>query len=151
MLLGQATYDLVREAVAAVPAGEIEAKGKSRPLVPWRLLGLRPDVPGMHRSGRPRARGCSRTEARPGRLSRWPARAAASLEGGDDITTRAELLVDLAEVLCAHGDVVAAGDALANAVALHEEKGNVLPANRCRALLAALGLSGPQPDATSAT
>ena len=77
--------------------------------------------------------------------------AAASLESSDDITTRAELLADLAEVLRAHGDVVAAGDALANAVALHEEKGNVLPANRCRALLAALGLSGPQPDATSAT
>ena len=29
---------------------------------------------GRHRSGRPRARGCSRTAARPGRPSRWPAR-----------------------------------------------------------------------------
>jgi len=150
VLLGQATYDLVREAVAAVPAGEIEAKGKSRPLVPWRLLGLRPDVPGMHRSGRPRARGCSRTEARPGRLSRWPARAAASLEGGDDITTRAELLVDLAEVLRAHGDVVAAGDALANARCTRS-RATCCPPTGVERLLAALGLSGPQPDATSAT
>ena len=49
VLLGEATYDLVREAVAAEPAGEIEAKGKSRPLVPWRLLGLRPDVPAFAR------------------------------------------------------------------------------------------------------
>ena len=49
VLLGEATYDLVREAIAAEPAGEIEAKGKSRPLVPWRLLGLRPDVPAFAR------------------------------------------------------------------------------------------------------
>ncbi len=49
VLLGEATYDLVREAVAAELAGEIDAKGKSRPLVPWRLLGLRPDVPAFAR------------------------------------------------------------------------------------------------------
>ena len=77
--------------------------------------------------------------------------AAASMDGNDDITTHAELLVDLAEVLRADGDIIGAGNALVEAIALHEEKGNVLSANRCRALLADLGPSGPQPDATSAT
>src|SRR5712692_4818704 len=45
-----------------------------------------------------------------------------SMAGNDDITARAETLVDFAEVLRAHGDLVDAGDALAEAVALHEEK-----------------------------
>ena len=44
------------------------------------------------------------------------------MAGNDDITARAETLVDSAEVLRAHGDLVDAGDALAEAVALHEEK-----------------------------
>ena len=61
-----------------------------------------------------------------------------SLAGTDDITARAEILVDLAEVLRAHGDLAGAGAALAEAVALHGEKGNVLPAERCRRLLAAV-------------
>ena len=65
-----------------------------------------------------------------------------SLAGTDDITARAEILVDLAEVLRAHGDLAGAGDALAEAVALHEEKGNVLPAERCRQLLATLTEGG---------
>ena len=50
VLLGEETYDLVRETIAAEPAGQIEAKGKSRPLVAWRLLGLRPDVPAFARN-----------------------------------------------------------------------------------------------------
>ena len=64
--------------------------------------------------------------------------AVASLAGTDDITVRAEILVDLAEVLRAHGDPTGAGNALEEAVVLHEEKGNVLPAERCRRLLAAV-------------
>jgi tetratricopeptide (TPR) repeat protein len=63
--------------------------------------------------------------------------AAASLAGSDDVTTHAEILVDLAEVLRAHGDLAGAVAALDEAIALHEEKGNVLPAERCRALRAA--------------
>ena len=61
-----------------------------------------------------------------------------SLAGTDDITARAEILVDLAEVLREHGDPAGAAEALAEAVALHEEKGNVLPAERCRQLLGAV-------------
>ena len=63
--------------------------------------------------------------------------AVASMADSDNITAHAEILVDLAEVLRAHGDLAGAADALAEAVALHEEKGNVLPAERCRELLAA--------------
>ena len=61
----------------------------------------------------------------------------ASLIDRDNITAHAELLVDLAEVLRAHGDLDSAAAALEEAIALHEEKGNVLPAERCRELLAA--------------
>ena len=56
----------------------------------------------------------------------------------DDITHRAEILVDLAEVLRAHGDLAGAAEALTEAVALHEEKGNVLNAAQCRELLASI-------------
>ena len=61
----------------------------------------------------------------------------ASMVDRDNITARAELLVDMAEVLRAHGDLASASAALAEAIALHEEKGNVLPAEQCRELLAA--------------
>ena len=61
----------------------------------------------------------------------------ASLVDRDNITAHAELLVDLAEVLRAHGDLDSAAAALEEAIALHEEKGNVLPAEQCRELLAA--------------
>ena len=64
--------------------------------------------------------------------------AAASMADSDDITAHAETLVDLAEVLRAHGDAAGAAAALAEAIALHEEKGNVLPAERCRRLRAAV-------------
>jgi class 3 adenylate cyclase/tetratricopeptide (TPR) repeat protein len=69
--------------------------------------------------------------------------AVASIASSGDITAHAETLVDLAEVLRAHGDLVGASDALTEAVALHEEKGNVLSAERCRQLLATLAGGGP--------
>ena len=49
MLLGESTYDLVRDAVIAEPAPAVEAKGKSRPVAAWRLIGLQPDVPAFTR------------------------------------------------------------------------------------------------------
>ena len=49
VLLGESTYDLVRDAVVAEPAPAVEAKGKSRPLAAWRLVGLQPDVPAFTR------------------------------------------------------------------------------------------------------
>ena len=64
--------------------------------------------------------------------------AVASMGRSGDITAHAETLVYLAEVLRAHGDLVGAGDALTEAIALHEEKGNVLPAEQCRRVLATL-------------
>jgi hypothetical protein len=67
----------------------------------------------------------------------------------DNITAHAETLVDFAEVLREHGDLSGAADALAEAVALHEEKGNVLPAEHCRQLLAAVGAGGPAGTPTS--
>ena len=53
----------------------------------------------------------------------------------DDLTARARELTALAEVLRAHGDEAGALEALTEAVALHEEKGNIVPARQCRALL----------------
>jgi tetratricopeptide (TPR) repeat protein len=55
----------------------------------------------------------------------------------DDITLRAIVLTDAAEALHAAGDLEGAADALERAIELHEEKGNVLPAQQCRELLAA--------------
>ena len=68
--------------------------------------------------------------------------AVASMARTGDITKHAETLADLAEVLREHGDLAGAGDALKEAVALHEEKGNVLPAERCRQLLATFAAGG---------
>jgi hypothetical protein len=65
------------------------------------------------------------------------ARAAAdAMAGSDNITARAKILADFAEVLRASGDADGASGALALAISLHEEKGNVLNAERCRQLLA---------------
>ena len=69
--------------------------------------------------------------------------AIASMADSDNITAHAEILADFAEVLRAHGDLVGAAEALAAAAGLHEEKGNVLPARRCRELLAAITTEGP--------
>src|SRR5439155_2852934 len=52
----------------------------------------------------------------------------------DDITAHAEILVGLAEVLRAHGDLAAAAAALEEAGGLPEQPGNVAPAERCREL-----------------
>jgi len=71
--------------------------------------------------------------------------AVASGAAVDDITAGAEILVSVAEVLRAHGDLDGAAAALDEAVGLHEEKGNVLPAKRCRELLAAIAAGGPTP------
>jgi tetratricopeptide (TPR) repeat protein len=60
-----------------------------------------------------------------------------SIAGSDDLTARAETLTYLADVLDAAGDTAGATTALAEALGLHEEKGNVLPAQRCRDLLTA--------------
>ncbi len=49
VLLGEATYRLVGDAVVVEPVPAVEAKGKSQPLAAWRLLGLRPDVPAFAR------------------------------------------------------------------------------------------------------
>ena len=59
----------------------------------------------------------------------------------DDLTSRAGILTQLAEVLQAAGDTLGAAQALTEAVALHEEKGNLLPAQRCREQLAAMGVA----------
>jgi tetratricopeptide (TPR) repeat protein len=64
--------------------------------------------------------------------------AADRMEGNDDVTTHAEILVDLAEVLHAHGDEAGAVAALAEALALHEEKGNLVSVADCRRRLAAI-------------
>ena len=63
--------------------------------------------------------------------------ALAAMADSDNITAHADILVDFAELLGADGDRAGAADALAKAVALHEEKGNLLPAERCRQRLAA--------------
>ena len=49
ILLGGATYAVVAEAVHAERAAPVDAKGKSKPLVAYRLVGLRPDVPAFTR------------------------------------------------------------------------------------------------------
>ena len=49
VLLGQATYRLVEDAVVVEQVPAVEAKGKSQPLAAWRLVGLRPDVPAFAR------------------------------------------------------------------------------------------------------
>jgi hypothetical protein len=49
VLLGRATYTAVSDFVHAEPAPPVDAKGKSEPLVAYRLLGLRPDVPAFTR------------------------------------------------------------------------------------------------------
>jgi class 3 adenylate cyclase/tetratricopeptide (TPR) repeat protein len=49
VLLGAATYAAIADAVDAEPAPPVAAKGKSEPLVAYRLAGLRPDVPAFFR------------------------------------------------------------------------------------------------------
>jgi tetratricopeptide (TPR) repeat protein len=49
ILIGEATYRLVKDAVRVEPAGELELKGKSAPVVSWRLLEVSPTAPGIAR------------------------------------------------------------------------------------------------------
>jgi tetratricopeptide (TPR) repeat protein len=68
---------------------------------------------------------------------------AAALEAGsDDITAVAQTLVDASEVLIVAGDRAAAEAALTEAIALNEEKENIVSAQQCRERLARLGPSG---------
>ena len=60
------------------------------------------------------------------------------MAASDDLTARALTLTHLAEVLQLHGDAAGAAEALAAAIGLHEDKGNVVNAERCRDLLAAV-------------
>jgi class 3 adenylate cyclase/tetratricopeptide (TPR) repeat protein len=68
--------------------------------------------------------------------------AAAQEAGSDDITAVAQTLVDVSEVLRAAADRTGAEAALTEAIALNEEKGNVVAAERCRERLARLGSDG---------
>ena len=63
--------------------------------------------------------------------------AEASSAGSDDPTAAAETLVDVSEVLRAAGDRAGAEAALTEAITLHERKGNVVSAGKCRERLAA--------------
>ena len=65
--------------------------------------------------------------------------AAQEIAGSDDLTTHAETLIELAEVLRTSGDARGAASALAEALALHTEKENVVAAARCRQRLVELG------------
>ncbi len=65
--------------------------------------------------------------------------AAQEIAGSDDLTTHAETLIELAEVLRASGDGRGAASALAEAIALHTEKENLVAAARCRERLLELG------------
>jgi len=49
VLLGRATYTVVSDFIHAERAPSVDAKGKSEPVVAYRLLGLRPDVPAFTR------------------------------------------------------------------------------------------------------
>ena len=61
------------------------------------------------------------------------------MAASDDITARALTLAHLAEVLrAARRPRPAPPTALRTAIALHEEKGNVVNAEQCRELLAAV-------------
>ncbi|MBK5229327.1 MAG: guanylate cyclase, partial [Actinobacteria bacterium] len=49
ILIGPDTYRLVRNAVAVEPVDPVDAKGKSEPLRPYRLLDVKSDAPGFAR------------------------------------------------------------------------------------------------------
>ncbi len=49
VLIGERTWRLVRDAVTVEPVRPLVLKGKSEPVVAFRLLGVRPDVPGHAR------------------------------------------------------------------------------------------------------
>jgi tetratricopeptide (TPR) repeat protein len=49
VLIGERTWRLVRDAAMVEPVPPLELKGKSGPVAAFRLLGVRPDVPGQAR------------------------------------------------------------------------------------------------------
>ncbi len=49
VLIGERTWRLVRDAATVEPVAPLELKGKSGPVAAFRLLGVRPDVPGQAR------------------------------------------------------------------------------------------------------
>jgi len=49
ILIGEATYLLVRDAVDAEPVAPVEAKGKEQPVPAWRLVRVLPGAPGLAR------------------------------------------------------------------------------------------------------
>jgi class 3 adenylate cyclase/tetratricopeptide (TPR) repeat protein len=49
VLIGQTTWQLVRDAVTAEPVAPLALKGKADQVAAWRLLGVTPDVPGHAR------------------------------------------------------------------------------------------------------
>jgi class 3 adenylate cyclase len=49
VLIGERTWRLVRDAATVEPVAPLELKGKSEPVAAFRLLGVRPDVPGQAR------------------------------------------------------------------------------------------------------
>ena len=97
VLVGEATYRLVARCRRRRARPPVEAKGKSRPLAAWALLGVRPDVPGLrpphpHAVRRPprRARGgpsrirdapCGSRRARSPRSSGHPGSASPASPG----------------------------------------------------------------------
>ena len=46
VLLGEETFQLVRDGIEAEPSGSVEAKGKSEPLAAYRLVSVRLEAPG---------------------------------------------------------------------------------------------------------
>jgi predicted ATPase/class 3 adenylate cyclase len=49
VLIGQTTWQLVRDAVTAEPVAPLALKGKADQVAAWRLLGVTPDIPGHAR------------------------------------------------------------------------------------------------------
>ena len=79
ILVGEATYRLVRDAVMVEPVEPVEAKGKSKPLICFRLLGVSRAGPTRARRRRCARRTCeraraARARARAGGRRRLPAR-----------------------------------------------------------------------------
>jgi class 3 adenylate cyclase/tetratricopeptide (TPR) repeat protein len=49
ILIGQTTFELVRDAVVAEPAGPLDLRGKGEPTEAWRVVAVVPDAPGRSR------------------------------------------------------------------------------------------------------
>jgi len=49
ILIGGTTFDLVRDAVVAEPAGPLDLRGKAEPVAAWRVVAVVPNAPGRSR------------------------------------------------------------------------------------------------------